>query len=34
MIAVSNSEDDNDDDDKGWEKVAKIAKINTARVTR
>ncbi len=34
MITVSDSEDDDDGDNKGWEKAAEIAKVNTTRVTR
>ncbi len=32
MIIVFDSEGDNDDDDKGWEEVIKITKVNIARV--
>jgi len=33
-VAVSDSEDDGNDNDKGWEEAVEIAKINIVRVTR
>ena len=34
VIAVFDSKNNDNDDDKGWEEVTKIAKVNIARVTR
>ena len=34
VITISNNEDNGDDDNKGWEEVTKITKINAARVIR
>ncbi len=33
MVAVSDSEDDNNDNNKRWEEAAEITKVNTVRVT-
>ncbi len=34
VIAVFDSEDNDDDNNEGWEEIVKIAKVNIARVIR